>query len=243
MSASLHNLALVLIVHQVVMVYVGSAFWKLQGPLWKDGTAVYYPLQTEAFSPWGDVLHPLIAWAPFVLGGSYTAVVVQLFFPVLLLYRPTRFLALLIVTGMHVGIGLLMGILYFSLVMIAVDMILISDRSWQTGLSTLRRVTRGTGVTRVFRTRWASRNFQIDSDYCPVKALVGVGAKKSLRGRYGSLSLSRQGDHNHRTSRARGYSRMSRLGQEHDRRRSHDLAGDDRNVLLGERRRTDRRPE
>ena len=130
---------LILIVHQVVMVYVGSAFWKLQGSLWKDGTAVYYPLQTQAFSPWGDLLQPLITWAPFVLVGSYTALVVQLFFPVLLLYRPSRFLALIAITGMHLGIGLLMGILYFSLVMIAVDMILVSDASWRSGLATLRR--------------------------------------------------------------------------------------------------------
>ncbi len=135
LSSSVHNLAVVLIVHQVVMVYVGSAFWKLQGSLWKDGTAVYYPLQTQAFSPWGDLVQPLITWAPFVLVGSYTALVVQLFFPVLLLYRPSRFLALIAITGMHLGIGFLMGILYFSLVMIAVDMILVSDASWRSGLA------------------------------------------------------------------------------------------------------------
>lgn len=141
MSAAVHNLALVLIIHQVVMVYVGSAFWKLQGPLWKDGTAVYFPLQTEAFSPWGEQLQPLISWAPFVVGGTYVALVVQLFFPVLLIYRPTRFLALILVTGMHLGIGLLMGILYFSLVMIAVDMILVSDRSWQRAVWRVRSIT------------------------------------------------------------------------------------------------------
>lgn len=138
LSAAVHNLALVLIIHQIVMVYVGSAFWKLQGSLWKDGTAVYYPLQTQAFSPWGDLLQPLITWAPFVLVGSYMALVVQLFFPVLLLYRPSRFVALIAITGMHLGIGLLMGILYFSLVMIAVDMILVSDASWRSGLTRLR---------------------------------------------------------------------------------------------------------
>lgn len=142
MSAAVHNLALVLIIHQVVMVYVGSAFWKLSGPLWTDGTAVYYPLQTEAFSPWGDLLHPLIASEPFVLGGTYVALVVQLFFPVFLIYRPTRFMALIAITGMHLGIGLLMGILYFSLVMIAVDMILVSDQSWKMAIRTLTSVTK-----------------------------------------------------------------------------------------------------
>ena len=124
-SATLHNLAVILIIHQVVMVYVASAFWKLQSSVWRDGTAVYYPLQTDAYSPWNDWLHPVYASAPIIAGATYMAIVVQLFFPVLLIYRPTRMVALVLITGMHLGIGIFMGILYFSLVMIAVDMILV----------------------------------------------------------------------------------------------------------------------
>jgi hypothetical protein len=116
------------------MVYVASAFWKVQSDKWMDGTAVYYPLQTEAYSPWGDLIHPFSSAAPVVAGATWTAIVIQLFFPVLLLDRPTRALALVVITGMHVGIGILMGIMYFSLVMIAVDMMLISDASWKRGL-------------------------------------------------------------------------------------------------------------
>jgi len=130
MSNTLHNLATILIVHQVLMVYLGSSFWKVQSAVWKDGTAVYYPLQTEAYSPWSDVLHPLYASSAFIAGATYSAIVIQMFFPVFLLYRPARFVALIAITGMHLGIGLLMGIMYFSLVMIAVDMILVSDGSW-----------------------------------------------------------------------------------------------------------------
>lgn len=129
-SATLHNLAMILIIHQVVMVYVGSAFWKVQSEVWKNGTAVYFPLQTDAYSPWHDVLQPVYALGPVIAGATYTAIVVQLFFPVFLIYRPTRMLALLMITGMHLGIGIFMGIMYFSLVMIAVDMILVSDKSW-----------------------------------------------------------------------------------------------------------------
>ena len=33
--------AVVLIAHQIVMIYVGSALWKFDGPAWLDGTAVY----------------------------------------------------------------------------------------------------------------------------------------------------------------------------------------------------------
>jgi hypothetical protein len=38
--------------------------------------------------------------------------------------------ALVVITGMHFGIGFLMGIMYFSLAMIAVDMMLVSDKTW-----------------------------------------------------------------------------------------------------------------
>ena len=130
-SATLHNLAVVLMIHQIVMVYVGSALWKVQSPVWRDGTAVYYPLQTEAYSPWNDLLQPVFANSLFISGATWTAVVVQLFFPVLLVYRPTRMVALVIITGMHLGIGFLMGIMYFSLAMIAVDMMLVSDKTWR----------------------------------------------------------------------------------------------------------------
>lgn len=137
-STTLHNLAVILTIHQVVMVYVGSAFWKVQSEVWRDGTAVYYPLQTDAYSPWHDLLHPVFALSPIIAVATYMAVVVQLFFPVLLLYRPTRMVALVLITGMHLGIGIFMGILYFSLVMIAVDMILVSDRSWVRGFDWVR---------------------------------------------------------------------------------------------------------
>jgi hypothetical protein len=130
-SATVHNIALILIVHQVVVVYVASALWKVQSDVWLNGTAVYYPLQTQAYSPWSDVLSPIITNATIVSASTYAALVIQLFFPVMLLYRPTRAAALVLVTGMHAGIGILMGILYFSLVMIAVDMILVSDATWR----------------------------------------------------------------------------------------------------------------
>ena len=78
-----------------------------------------------------DVLHPVYASGPVIAGATYTAMVVQLLFPLLLIYRPTRLAALVLITGMHLAIGLLMGIMYFSLAMISVDMMLVSDTSWR----------------------------------------------------------------------------------------------------------------
>ena len=50
--------------------------------------------------------------------------VIQLAFPLLLLDRRTRILGFVLVTGTHVGIGVLMGLMYFSLAMIAADAVL-----------------------------------------------------------------------------------------------------------------------
>lgn len=129
-GTALHNLALILIVHQVIMVYVGSALWKVQSTSWTDGTAIYYPLHVEFFSPWLDQLGWLYGWAPFVLGGTWVSLAIQLALPLLLLHRRTRVVAFVAITAMHLGIGALMGIMYFSLVMIAADCVLVSDASW-----------------------------------------------------------------------------------------------------------------
>lgn len=137
-SALFHNLGLILMIHQVIMVYVASAFWKVQSPRWLDGTAVYYPLHTEAYSPWHDVLEPVFSIAPVIAASSWLAIIAQLLFPVALVYRPTRMLGLAVITGMHAGIGIFMGIGFFSLAMIAVDVVLVSDKSWARAWATLR---------------------------------------------------------------------------------------------------------
>ena len=141
-TATLHNAGLIMIIHQVVMVYVTSALWKVQSPKWLDGTAVYYSLQVKAYSPWRDHIHLLTDHGWIVAMASYSAIGVQLFIPVLIMYRPTRFLSLIALTGIHMGIGLLMGLLYFSLVMIAVDVLLISDRSWARAEREIKRFLR-----------------------------------------------------------------------------------------------------
>lgn len=130
-SHALHNTGVVLILHQIIVVYVMSALWKVQSERWMDGTAVYYPLQVEAYSPWRDHIGLLTDQGWIMIAATYASIAIQLFLPVLVLYRPSRVFALLTIMGMHLGIGLFMGILFFSLVMIAADALLISDASWR----------------------------------------------------------------------------------------------------------------
>lgn len=135
----LNNVAVVLIAHQIVMIYVGSALWKFDGPAWIDGTAVYFPLQVNQYSPWRGELGWLYEWSPFVHAATWSAMVIQLAFPLLLLDRRTRILGFVLVTGTHVGIGVLMGLMYFSLAMIAADAVLISDATWRQAADVVRR--------------------------------------------------------------------------------------------------------
>lgn len=127
----LHNGAVLLIAFQIFVVYVASAMYKIQGGMWQHGTAIYYVFQLDEFSTWPQVTELIGRSGVLVAILSYSAVFVQLFFPFLLLRRPTRILALIAITGMHLGIGVLMGLMYFSMTMIAIDAIFIRDVTYE----------------------------------------------------------------------------------------------------------------
>lgn len=136
----LNNVAVILIGFQLCTIYITSALWKLQGSTWNSGVAVYYPLRLEELTliPW---LNELV-WqvTPLVYVATWMAVYFQLLFPVMLLNRWTRMIGLIGITGMHLGIGLLLALPWFSLVMISADMIFIRERTWAWARSAGRRL-------------------------------------------------------------------------------------------------------
>ncbi len=125
-----HNTVLLLCVFQILLVYLVSSLLKFQGEEWLDGTAIYYALSIEQF----HVLPALsqLAWqsAPVVALATWTALWVQMLFPVLILWKPTRYAAVFVITGMHLSIAILLGLWPFSLAMIALDLLLVRDGSW-----------------------------------------------------------------------------------------------------------------
>ncbi|WP_293698723.1 HTTM domain-containing protein [uncultured Agrococcus sp.] len=126
----LNNVAVILVGYQLCTIYVVSALWKLQGSTWMSGVAVYYPLQLEELTifPWLNEI--LLSMTPVVFLATWMSVYVQLLFPLMLLHRWTRIAGLILITGMHIGIGVMLAIPFFSLVMIAADMIFIRDKTW-----------------------------------------------------------------------------------------------------------------
>lgn len=142
-GTALHNLALVALTAQVAFVYGSGALYKAQGSPWAAGYAVYDPLQTARFGTWPILSDLITAWGPMVALGTWGSILLQSAFLLALLSRPTRLVALFGILGFHVMIGVLMGLPWFSLTMIAIDSIFIRDRSW-------KRL--GQGVSRRWRT-------------------------------------------------------------------------------------------
>lgn len=126
-----NNVAVILIGYQLCVIYITSALWKIQGSTWMTGVAVYYPLRLDELTliPWlNDFVWHL---TPIVFMASWASIYLQLFFPLMLLNRWTRIIGLIGITGMHAGIGVLLALPFFSLMMIAGDMLFIRESSWE----------------------------------------------------------------------------------------------------------------
>ena len=138
-GTALHNLALIALTAQVAFVYASGALYKAQGAPWAEGRAVYDPLHTARFGTWPVLSDLITAWGPMVAIGTWGSILLQAAFLLALLSRPTRLIALFGILGFHVMIGVLMGLPWFSLTMIAIDSIFIRDRSWERLDSGVRR--------------------------------------------------------------------------------------------------------
>lgn len=138
-SNVVHNVALCALVAQVLIVYVAAGLFKLEGELWRDGTALYYPLQLPSYRtvPWAS---DLLTNNEVVLAmATWSALGIQLLFPLLLLHRLTRRVALVLVVGLHLSIAVLMALPWFSLAMVAYDAIFVSTATYAALDERLRR--------------------------------------------------------------------------------------------------------
>lgn len=133
-----NNVAVVLIGYQLCVIYVTSALWKLQGTTWVTGVAAYYPLQLEELTLFPALNDLAWQFTPAVYIASWLSVYGQLLFPLFLLTKWTRVVGLVLVTGMHASIGILLALPWFSLMMILGDMIFIRDRTWDRATAWVR---------------------------------------------------------------------------------------------------------
>jgi hypothetical protein len=106
-----------LLMYQVAVIYGCSGLWKFMYGGWRDGQAVHWSVNLNAFHrlPW-----PLPAEAGLLLAGlTWFTLFFELAFPVLVVFRRTRPLALILGVLLHVGLLLMLELGPFSYLMIA----------------------------------------------------------------------------------------------------------------------------
>lgn len=153
---SAHNTVLLLCLFQILLVYAASSFLKLAGEEWLDGTALYYALSIDQFRLFPALSDVVWQFAPAVVIGTWVAFWVQLLFPLMVIWRPTRYVAVVLITGMHLGIAVLLGLWPFSLAMIAIDLLFVRDGSWRRAAAAVRRG--GTALAGAYRAGAARRD-------------------------------------------------------------------------------------
>jgi hypothetical protein len=117
----MHNAALLVIAVEVCLIYSTAGWYKIQGTRWEDGTALFYPLKLDYFTPWPWLSGLLAASSLFVLVFSYGTVMVQVAFPFTLVNRRVKNVLLVGMMLEHAGIAVLLGLPFFSLAMITAD--------------------------------------------------------------------------------------------------------------------------
>ncbi|MHA5049598.1 HTTM domain-containing protein [Streptomyces sp. SD15] len=116
-----HNAALLTIMAEACLIYATAGWYKIQGSRWQDGTAVYYPLHLDYFSPWPALSDLLSAHGTIVLLVTYGTVAVQVAFPFTLFNRRVKNVLLAAMMTEHAVIAVVLGLPFFSLAMIAAD--------------------------------------------------------------------------------------------------------------------------
>jgi len=126
-GAMIHNAALVACLLQLSIMYFVSDFFKIQGHVWADGTALYYILRTNEFSlpPLTD---HLFRNQLLVVSGTYATIIFEAMYPWAIWHPRLKYAVLAGVIALHLSIGVFMGLVFFSLTMICVDLLFFDDK-------------------------------------------------------------------------------------------------------------------
>jgi Vitamin K-dependent gamma-carboxylase len=126
LSGMLHNFAVAACLLQLGIVYFEAGFYKIQGHVWSDGTAIYYILRSNGFAlpGWGDYI-----WrsAGLVTICTYGTILFEITHAFLMWHRRLKYVIFGGAVLLHAGIGILMGLVWFSVTMIGAHAILFDD--------------------------------------------------------------------------------------------------------------------
>jgi hypothetical protein len=129
--ATTHNVCLAIILVQVSLLYLSASLSKVSGPLWQNGTALYYVIRREAYGNPHTLGHYDSSNYFLVTIATYGVVGIQLAFPFLVWVKRVRPWIVGGLVALHVAIGYEMGLVRFSLIMIAVLATALPDETYR----------------------------------------------------------------------------------------------------------------
>src|SRR5262249_18410066 len=118
------NFAIRLLQVHFCIIYGASGLSKLQGSAWWNGTALWSTIANYSFAPMDVGLYKEFLlfisrhrwlWEILLSGGAIFTLVLEIGFPPLVWSRPLRWVMVSGAVLLHVGIGLSMGLVTFSL--------------------------------------------------------------------------------------------------------------------------------
>ena len=109
---------LVLFRFQMGLIYVGSAWEKLNGPDWIDGSALYYISRLDDNFSHGPIVDSLFGSLAVCRLLTWGTLAVEILVPILLWFAGTRRLGIVLGVLFHVGLAMTMNLFLFPWIMI-----------------------------------------------------------------------------------------------------------------------------
>ncbi|MFC4143371.1 hypothetical protein [Pedobacter mendelii] len=105
------------------LIYVSSGFVKLMGVDWRSGEAIWQATHQIRHNIFFDVNFDVMgnyAFLPILL--SWSTLIIELFYPLLVFTSRISNFSLLLISVLHIGIAVSLGLYYFSLLMIIMNL-------------------------------------------------------------------------------------------------------------------------
>jgi len=136
LSVWFHNIAVLAIMLQVAVLYGTAGLAKAYGDLWHHGIAMYYISQVQWFSL--PAMRQMFKNPWITTVSSYVPVLYQVWFPIAVI-SPLRRSWIAIGIFFHLGIAIFMGLVTFSIVMMGLVLVFVSDREYAKMEKIMRR--------------------------------------------------------------------------------------------------------
>lgn len=171
----LHNIAVLAIGLQLVILYLTSGFMKATGEKWSHGTAMYLISQVEWFSL--PAMRAYFKNPIFTCLATYVPMFFQIWFPIAIFSR-FKLWWIAIGVGFHIGIAIFMGLICFSLAMIGLELFVVSDSEYSRMAGRFGQVV--SRLKEMVLQPWRRRSAKAAVlDAAPIKTLVSSASGES----------------------------------------------------------------